>query len=161
LIDMSKRFEVAAACFAFVVFFMTAFASMPASAEEGVFEPLSITSQSGRHDFQVEVMNTDDEQQRGMMFRRSLADDKGMLFPFKTEQVATFWMENTYVSLDMIFINADGVVHRIEKRAEPLSTRMISSGAPVLAVLEVVAGTADRLGIRPGDKVSFSMFKAQ
>ena len=82
------------------------------------------------------------EQQRGMMFRRSLDDDKGMLFPFETPQVATFWMENTYVSSDMIFINADGTVHRIEKMAEPLSTRTISAGAPVLAVLEVVAGMA-------------------
>ena len=68
-------------------------------------------------------------------------------------------MQNTYVPLDMIFIKADGTVHRIEERAEPLSTRTISSGAPVLAVLEVVAGTAKRLGIGPGDKVENAMFR--
>ena len=158
---MFRRHPLAIAYSAVFALMLLFVAAMPVVAEEGVFEPLSITTASGRHDFQVEVMRTDDEQERGMMFRRSLADDKGMLFPFKEAQVATFWMENTYVSLDMIFINADGTVHRIEKRAEPLSTRTISSGAPVLAVLEVIAGTADRLGIRPGDKVAYPLFKAQ
>lgn len=130
----------------------------PAWAEDGVFEPLTIVTKSGRHDFQVEVMRTEEEQARGMMYRRSLADDRGMLFQFPAEKVATFWMQNTYVSLDMIFIRADGRVHRIAERAEPLSTRTISSGAPVLAVLEVVAGTAKRLGIVPGDRVENAMF---
>ncbi|PRH84995.1 hypothetical protein C5L14_23875 [Labrys okinawensis] len=128
-------------------------------AEDGVFEPLSIATAGGKHDFQVEVMRSEDEQRRGMMFRRSLDADKGMLFPFPAERIASFWMENTYVSLDMIFIRSDGTIQRIEKRAEPLSTRTIMSGAPVLAVLEVVAGTADKLGIKPGDKVSYPIFK--
>ncbi|MDT3377535.1 DUF192 domain-containing protein [Labrys neptuniae] len=128
-------------------------------AEDGVFEPLSIATTGGQRDFQVEVMRTEDEQRRGMMFRRSLEPDKGMLFPFTAERIASFWMENTYVSLDMIFIRGDGTIQRIEKRAEPLSTRTIMSGAPVLAVLEVVAGTADKLGIKPGDKVSYPIFK--
>ncbi|MDQ0393073.1 DUF192 domain-containing protein [Labrys monachus] len=158
---MSTRHPLAAAFSALFAALFLLLAGLPGLAEEGVFEPLSITTQSGKHDFQVEVMRTDEEQQRGMMFRRSLADDKGMLFPFKDVQVATFWMENTYVSLDMIFIRADGTVQRIEKRAEPLSTRTISSGAPVLAVLEVVAGSADRLGVKPGDKVSYPLFKTQ
>ncbi|WP_454813835.1 DUF192 domain-containing protein [Labrys neptuniae] len=124
-----------------------------------MFEPLSIATAGGERDFQVEVMRTEDEQRRGMMFRRSLDPDKGMLFPFPAERIASFWMENTYVSLDMIFIRGDGTIQRIEKRAEPLSTRTIMSGAPVLAVLEVVAGTADKLGIKPGDKVSYPIFK--
>lgn len=130
-----------------------------ARAEPGVFEPLSVTTSTGRHDFQVEVMRTEDEHRRGMMFRRSLAADHGMLFQFGAEEVASFWMQNTYVSLDMIFINADGTVHRIAENAEPLSTRTISSGAPVLGVLEVPAGTARRLNIRPGDKVDHAMFR--
>ena len=130
----------------------------PASAQEGVFEPLSVTTASGVHEFQVEVMRTPEEQERGMMFRRELAGDRGMLFQLTAERVATFWMQNTYVSLDMIFIRADGTVHRIEKAAEPLSTRTISSGVPVLAVLEVVSGTADRLNIKAGDKVTHAMF---
>jgi uncharacterized membrane protein (UPF0127 family) len=128
-------------------------------AGDGQFEPLSITTKTGRHEFLVEVMRNDDERARGMMYRRSLAPDRGMLFQFDTEALQTFWMENTYVSLDMIFIRADGRVHRIERAAEPLSTRTISSGAPVSAVLEVVAGTADRLGIVPGDKVEHAMFR--
>jgi uncharacterized membrane protein (UPF0127 family) len=131
----------------------------PARAGDGQFEPLSITTKTGRHNFQVEVMRTDDERARGMMFRRSLAPDRGMLFQFDKEALQTFWMENTYVSLDMIFIRADGRVHRIERAAEPLSTRTISSGAAVSAVLEVVAGTADRLGIAPGDVVEHAMFR--
>ena len=134
------------------------FAAGAGHAEDGVFEPLSITTKTGKHDFQVEVMRTQDEHQRGMMFRRSLAEDRGMLFQFTAEQAATFWMQNTYVSLDMIFIRADGTIHRIEKAAEPLSTATIASGAPVLGVLEVVAGTAERLGIAPGDKVAHAMF---
>ncbi|CAM5766932.1 hypothetical protein LMIY3S_01989 [Labrys miyagiensis] len=146
---------------AFFVFFISLMNLSASEAEDGVFEPLSIMTASGKHDFQVEVMRTDDEQQRGMMFRRSLDDDKGMLFPFPTERVATFWMENTYVPLDMIFIKGDGTIQRIEKRAEPLSTRTISSGAPVLAVLEVVGGLADRLGVKPGDKVAYPIFKSQ
>lgn len=130
-----------------------------ARASDGVFEPLSITTASGKHAFEVEVMRSDEEHARGMMYRRSLAPDKGMLFEFTAEKVASFWMQNTYVSLDMIFIKADGTIHRIEEKAEPLSTRSISSGAPVLAVLEVPAGTAKRLGIVPGDRVSHAMFK--
>jgi uncharacterized membrane protein (UPF0127 family) len=130
-----------------------------AMAEVGAFEPLTIESRSGRHDFLVEVMRTDAEQAKGMMFRRSLAEDRGMLFQFQAEKIASFWMQNTYVSLDMLFIRADGTIHRIERRAEPLSTRSISSGEPVLAVLEVVAGTADRLGLAPGDHVIHPMFR--
>ena len=140
---------------ALLIFFISMAAPRFAAAEDGVFEPLSIVTAGGKRDFQVEVMRTQDEHARGMMFRRSLADDRGMLFVFKAPEAATFWMENTYVSLDMIFIKPDGTIHRIEKRAEPLSTATIPSGALVLGVLEVVAGTADRLGIAPGDKVIY------
>ncbi|MDQ0468683.1 DUF192 domain-containing protein [Labrys wisconsinensis] len=140
------------------MFFLSLGALDRAQAEDGVFEPLTIVTKTGRHDFQVEVMRTDEEHARGMMFRRSLASDRGMLFQFKTEQETSFWMQNTYVPLDMIFIKADGRVHRVEANAEPLSTQSIPSGAPVLAVLEVLAGTAKRLDIEPGDKVEQAMF---
>jgi uncharacterized protein len=130
-----------------------------ASAGYGTFEPLTIKTKTGSHDFQVEVMRTDQERERGMMFRRDLADDRGMLFQFSEEKEVSFWMKDTYVSLDMIFIKADGTVHRIEHRAEPLSTRSIDSGAAVLGVLEVPAGTARRLSIAPGDKVLHAMFR--
>jgi uncharacterized protein len=132
-----------------------------ALAQAGVFEPLAIASGGKRLEFKVEVMRTQDEHARGMMFRRSLAPDRGMLFEFEADRVASFWMENTYVSLDMIFIKADGTIHRIEHGAEPLSTRTVSSGAQVRAVLEVVGGTARRLGIKAGDRVEHAFFAGQ
>lgn len=156
---MRKSFSLSIAYAAILALFVSIAGLSALRAEDGVFEPLSVATAGGERDFQVEVMRTEDEQRRGMMFRRSLDPDKGMLFPFPAERIASFWMENTYVSLDMIFIRGDGTIQRIEKRAEPLSTRTIMSGAPVLAVLEVVAGTADKLGIKPGDKVSYPIFK--
>jgi uncharacterized membrane protein (UPF0127 family) len=93
------------------------------------------------------------------MYRRSLAPDRGMLFDFKRVEPISMWMQNTYVSLDMLFIRPDGTIARVATNAEPLSTRTIPSGEPVLAVLEVVAGTAARLGIKPGDKVEHPLFK--
>jgi uncharacterized membrane protein (UPF0127 family) len=129
-----------------------------ALAQAGVFERLTILSGGKQHDFEVEVMRTEDEHARGMMFRRSLAPDRGMLFEFEADRIASFWMQNTYVSLDMIFIKADGTIHRIEHKAEPLSTRTISSGSPVRAVLEVVAGTARRLGLKAGYRVEHAFF---
>jgi uncharacterized membrane protein (UPF0127 family) len=82
-----------------------------------------------------------------------------MLFDFKQDQVVGMWMRNTYVSLDMIFIRADGTIARIAQDTEPLSERVISSGVPVRAVLEVVAGTSRRLGLAPGDRVAHPMFR--
>ena len=93
------------------------------------------------------------------MFRRTLAPDAGMLFDFEREQMVSMWMKNTYLSLDMLFVRADGIIHRIEASTEPLSERSISSGAPVRAVLELNAGTAARLGLRPGDRLIHPLFR--
>jgi uncharacterized membrane protein (UPF0127 family) len=82
-----------------------------------------------------------------------------MLFDFKRDQEVSMWMENTYVSLDMIFIRADGRIARIAENTEPMSRKVISSGGAVRAVLEVVAGTAKKLGIVAGDKVAHPMFR--
>jgi uncharacterized membrane protein (UPF0127 family) len=131
-----------------------------ARAEVGVFEELAIEAKSGRHAFSVEVMRTEADRSRGMMFRRSLDPDKGMLFDQGGEGIATFWMKNTYVSLDIIFIRADGTIQRIEHAAEPLSTTPIASGGPVTGVLELLAGTAKRLDIKPGDRVIHPLFAA-
>jgi uncharacterized membrane protein (UPF0127 family) len=131
---------------------------MPAWAGPGVFEDLSIVTTDGVRKFSVEVMRSDEDRQRGMMFRQSLDPDKGMLFDMEKEGVAAFWMKNTYVSLDIIFVRADGVIHRIEDNAEPLSTTAISSGEPVLGVLELLAGSAKRLNIRAGDRVEHPLF---
>jgi uncharacterized protein len=92
------------------------------------------------------------------MFRKELPEGRGMLFDFQQEQPVSFWMHNTYISLDMIFIAGDGRIVRIAENTEPLSDRLIPSGAPVRAVLEVIAGTARKLGIAPGDGVEGSIF---
>ena len=119
---------------------------------------LEIVSASGVHAFNVEVANTEQERERGLMFRKSLPPGQGMLFDFFADQPVSFWMHNTYVSLDMIFIRSDGRIMHIAENAKPMSDDLIPSGAPVRAVLEVVAGTARELGIKPGDKVVNPIF---
>jgi uncharacterized membrane protein (UPF0127 family) len=130
-----------------------------ASLHAQTFEPLTIVSSSGRHAFQVEVARNDADRAQGLMFRRNLAPDRGMLFDFGRVQPISMWMQNTYIPLDMIFIRADGTIARVAENAEPLSTRTIPSGEPVLAVLEVPGGTAARLGIKAGDRVEHPLFK--
>jgi len=124
-------------------------------------QTLEIVSRTGVHTFAVEVAVTDEERQQGLMFRRELPEGRGMLFDFKQDQNVTMWMKNTYISLDMIFIRADGRIHRIAESTEPESTKVIAAGAPVRAVLEVIAGTAKKLGIRAGDRVAHAMFKGR
>jgi uncharacterized membrane protein (UPF0127 family) len=133
-----------------------AVASAPAGAAS--FQPLEIVTKNGVQVFSVEMATTDEEKQTGLMYRKELADGKGMLFDFKPEQEVSMWMKNTYVSLDMIFIRADGRILRIAENTEPLSTKIISSQGPARAVLEVVAGTAQKYGIRPGDRVGHPLF---
>ena len=129
-----------------------------AAALAQALEPLTIVGGAGRHAFQVEVARSDPDRAQGLMFRRSMPADRGMLFDFERTQPISMWMQNTYISLDMIFIRADGTIARVGENAEPLSTRTISSGEPVRAVLEVNAGTAARLGLRPGDRVEHPIF---
>ena len=125
------------------------------------FEALSIVTAGGqRHSFQVEVARNDRDRAQGLMFRNYMPADRGMLFDFAASEPVAMWMQNTYISLDMIFIRADGTVARVAENTEPLSTRAIPSGEPILAVLEVIAGTAARLGIRPGDRIEHPLFKA-
>ena len=133
-------------------------AQAPAVAAASAIEPLEIDTKSGAKRFSVEVMRTDAEREKGLMFRRFLPEDRGMLFDFKTEQPVMMWMKNTYLPLDMIFIRRDGTISRIAENAEPLSERIIPSGGPAYAVLEVNAGTARKMGIAPGDKVVHAMF---
>jgi uncharacterized membrane protein (UPF0127 family) len=121
-------------------------------------QPLEIASKDGVHVFAVEMAVTPEEQSKGLMFRKELPEGQGMLFDFHREQEATFWMKNTYVPLDMIFIRGDGRIHRIVANTKPLSEALVSSGGPVRAVLEVVAGTAKKLGIAPGDRVAHPIF---
>ena len=124
-------------------------------------EPLTIETAGGGEPrkFQVEMATTDQEKSVGLMFRTSLADDAGMLFPYGPPQEITMWMRNTYIPLDMVFIHADGTIARIEANTEPLSEAIISSGSAVSAVLEIAGGAASRLGIKPGDIVRHPFFK--
>jgi uncharacterized membrane protein (UPF0127 family) len=114
---------------------------------------LELITEAGPKMIDVEVAATPEQQALGLMFRTSLADTKGMLFPYGEARELTMWMKNTYIPLDMVFIRADGTVHRIEVKTEPLSERVISSGGPAIAVLELAGGAAERLGLKPGDQV--------
>ena len=134
------------------------FAVASAPVRAASFQPLEIVTKNGVQVFSVEMATTDEEKQTGLMYRKELADGKGMLFDFNPEQEVSMWMKNTYVSLDMIFIRADGRILRIAENTEPLSTKIISSKGPARAVLEVVAGTAQKYGIRPGDRVGHPLF---
>jgi uncharacterized protein len=121
-------------------------------------DTLEIVSKTGVHVFAVELAVTEEQRSRGLMFRRSLPEGQGMLFKFEPDQVITMWMHNTYIPLDMIFIRSDGRILRIAENTKPESDNIISSGAPARGVLEVIAGTARKLGLAPGDKVAHPWF---
>ena len=125
----------------------------PARAQE--LEKLEFVTRSGVHAFSVEVMRTPDQQARGLMFRRYMPDDRGMLFAFGRNEPVFMWMKNTYIPLDMVFITEQGTVLRIEENTEPFSTDIIYSGGDAIAVLELNAGEASRIGLKPGDRVAY------
>jgi uncharacterized membrane protein (UPF0127 family) len=138
---------------AFVVF---AALLQPAPAAD--MNTVEIATKTGVHFFSVELAVNDEQRARGLMFRKELPEGKGMLFDFQTEQDVAFWMKDTYIPLDMIFIRANGRILRIAANTTPLSTQTVPSGGPVRAVLEVAGGTARRLGIEPGDRVAHPFF---
>jgi uncharacterized membrane protein (UPF0127 family) len=125
------------------------------AADEAMLE---IVTANGVHVFTVEMAKTDEERQKGLMFRKELPEGRGMLFDFKPDQPVSMWMRNTYIPLDMLFINGDGTIRRIAENTVPLSEKTISSGGPVRGVLEVIGGTAKKLGIKAGDKVAHPLF---
>ena len=133
-------------------------ATGPAAMEKGMLE---IATKAGVRAFNVELAVTEDEREKGLMFRKDVPDGYGMLFDFKQDQMVSMWMRNTLVSLDMIFIRRDGTIARIAENTEIKSENIISSGEPVRAVLEVVAGTAKKYGIAPGDKVGYPIFNGR
>jgi hypothetical protein len=136
----------------------------PALAQDGPqpklpTEPLVIVTRDGkRHEFQVEMALDPQQQMVGLMFRPSVGPNEGMLFDWGQPRESSMWMRNTIASLDMIFITEGGTVLRIAERTVPRSLATISSGGPVRATLELAAGTAERLGIRVGDKVEQRIF---
>ena len=128
----------------------------PPSAVAAGNGTLVLKTDSGPHSFNIEIASTNGERALGLMYRRELPNNAGMLFLYDPPQPITMWMRNTILSLDMIFIGTDGKVHRIESRTEPFSTDIISSDCTVQGVLEVNAGTAAKIGLKTGDEVAFS-----
>ncbi len=133
-------------------------AAAPARAD-AQFEKLAFVTRSGVHEFKVEVMRTPAEFAKGLMFRRYMPADRGMLFDFGRNDEISMWMKNTYIPLDMIFVGKDGKVFSIATDTEPLSERTISSGGPVTGVVELNAGAAARMGLAVGDEVRHAMFR--
>ena len=146
-----------AAAFAFVLVLV---ALVGVTAQGAEPDSLEIVTSTGRHAFQIEIANNDATRERGLMDRRYMAADRGMLFEFDREAPVSFWMKNTYIPLDMIFIAPSGVVTHIVADAEPLSERVIPSGGPCVAVLELAGGTAASIGLKVGDKVHYPFFKS-
>lgn len=116
---------------------------------------LCVTSGAKTHAFTTEVAKTSIEQAKGMMFRTEMPDNTAMLFPFPQPKPASFWMKNTVIPLDIIFIRPNGTIESIAENAVPYSTAPVESGEPVGAVLELRGGLATELGISTGDKVAW------
>lgn len=117
--------------------------------------PLCITSGTKKHIFTVEIARSSMEQAKGLMFRTELADDAGMIFPFAEPKVASFWMKNTVIPLDIIFIRENGTIESIAENTVPYSTEPVSAGEPVVSVLELRGGLTLELGIKAGDRVTW------
>ena len=117
--------------------------------------PLTIRSATGTHQFTVEVAATPEQQERGLMFRKSIGPDRGMIFPYEPAQAVAFWMKNTLIPLDILFIRGDGTIARITK-AEAMDLTPLPSGEPITAVLEIRSGRAAELGIKEGDTVRWT-----
>ena len=129
--------------------------AIPAVSEAGLQQvPLTVASATGTHRFIVEVARTPQEQQRGMMFRQSVAPNRGMIFPYDPPQPVAFWMKNTLIPLDIIYVREDGTIAQITT-ATPQSLETIPSSEPIALVLEIGGGRAAELGIEPGDRVSW------
>jgi uncharacterized membrane protein (UPF0127 family) len=137
------------------------FISVIAPAFAAERQTLEIASKTGVHAFSVEMATTNAQREKGLMYRKSLPEGQGMLFDFQQDQEVGFWMKNTYIPLDMIFIRGDGRILRIAENTEPLSEKIVPSNGPVRAVLEVIGGTARKLGIAPGDRVAHPIFKGR
>ncbi|CAN5513018.1 DUF192 domain-containing protein [soil metagenome] len=133
--------------------------ALPAQAGQALpVETVTIETAQGKTKFKAEIANTALQRAGGLMFRKTMAADHGMLFDFGEDRPLMMWMKNTPLSLDMIFAGADGIVVHIAENTVPYSEDIISSGKPVRAVFEVNAGTAKRLGLKPGDRLHNAMF---
>ncbi len=142
-------------------------AESPVAAEEAQAEthivsgleiiPLTISSDDETHIFRVEVAATPQDQAQGLMFRTEMGEDEGMIFPLARVRMASFWMRNTVIPLDIIFIGPDNRILNIAENTTPYSEESIPSAAPAMAVLELIGGRTAELGIAPGDLVQWEV----
>ncbi len=144
----------------FALMFVSAFAQTNPDDDVnfGPPQPLVIVTESGVQDFMVEEAKTADQQARGMMFRDNMGDNEGMIFEFAEPKVASIWMKNTAIPLDLLFVRSDGKILKIEHMAQPYSLRSASSEAVVAAVVEIKGGRSNALGIQPGDTIKHTFF---
>lgn len=150
--------SLAAACvLAAAAFFLALFLPL-SSARASALETLVIETAKGPKTYQVEVMRTDEERQRGLMLRPMMPADRGMLFDFGRADKVAMWMKDTLIPLDMLFIRKDGTIARITAMTEPMSERILPSGEPVLGVLEINGGQSALFGIKEGDMVRHKLF---
>lgn len=152
--------------FALTVMVLATAASIPAPvarADDVRFaaDVVAVVTAGGRYDFTVELAIDDRQRAQGLMGRPALAPGAGMLFDFKVPQPVTMWMKNTHIALDMLFIDASGRIANIVENTQPMSLATIASSRPVRAVLELNAGTARRLGVKPGDRVLHPIFESR
>ena len=137
---------------------VTAVAGGAFAAHPMKVEGLDVLTHHGARHFAVEIADTPARRERGLMFRRHLDAARGMLFDFHAPQTVSFWMENTLIPLDIIFIDADGRIEAIAANAKPMSEDLIPSGGPILGVLELRGGRAAEIGAEVGDQVRERMF---
>jgi uncharacterized protein len=152
MIARRALFLLLLACFA-----APAAAQMP-QLQHFATSALTILTADGPQHFAIEIAETPEQMEQGLMYRESLPPDAGMLFAFPAPTVARFWMKNTLIPLDMLFVDDAGKIVNIHERAVPQSLEAISAAAPVKAVVELNGGTAARLGIKPGDTVQYKLF---
>lgn len=137
-------------------------ASAPATitaAETAKLEVVTIETMKKEQTFKVEVVRGEKERNRGLMFRQEMAPDSGMLFDYDPPQKVAFWMKNTFIPLDIIFIGGDGRIINIAENTTPLSLERLPSAGEVRGVLEINGGLSAKLGIKPGDKVRHELFE--
>lgn len=156
---MTLLADIRAACLVFLTFSLMACQPENVQLGDGAdLLPLAIVTSGGeRHEYRVELARTAAEQNEGLMYRQSMAADRGMLFPFSPPRQASFWMKNTYIPLDMIFIAADGRIESVASDTVPLTTAPYRSRGQVAAVLELNAGEIERIGAKSGDYVEYRL----
>ena len=144
-----------------ILFSLLFLAGPPLASEEVLRLPVEqviVTTDRGDIAFATEIATSDETRSRGLMFRRSMGEREAMLFHWPTPRVVSMWMRNTYLSLDMLFVTADGIVVHVQADTVPQSLDVLSAGREVSAVMELVAGTAAKLGIRPGSRLKHRFF---